>query len=71
MKWLNYFDPDDVLGYPLKPLSLEYRKAVSQDIEINVGSVFSSWNPASHSDYSTDDDFTIPVAQYLSRLLPH
>lgn len=40
VKWLNYFDPDDVLGYPLKPLSAEYRKAVFQDIEINIGSVF-------------------------------
>ena len=44
-------------------------RAVSQDIEINVGSVFSSWNPASHSDYWTDDDLTIPIAQFLSRLL--
>lgn len=64
-KWLNFFDADDVLGYPLKPLSSSYGKAVSKDIEINVGGLFTSWNPISHTDYWTDDDFTKPVAQLI------
>jgi pimeloyl-ACP methyl ester carboxylesterase len=68
-KWLNFFDPDDVLGYPLKPLSPEYRRTVSRDIAINVGGIASSWNPLSHSKYWTDNDFTKPVARFLDRLI--
>ncbi|NIQ25048.1 MAG: hypothetical protein GTN88_00295, partial [Gammaproteobacteria bacterium] len=67
--WLNFFDPDDVLGYPLKPLSPEYRRAVSRDITINVGGIAASWNPLSHSKYWTDNDFTKPVAKFIDKLL--
>lgn len=67
--WLNFFDPDDVLGYPLKPLSPEYRRAVSRDIAINVGGIAASWNPLSHSKYWTDNDLTRPVAKFLDRLI--
>ncbi|MGH7775406.1 MAG: hypothetical protein ACREQA_24535 [Candidatus Binatia bacterium] len=64
-KWLNFFDADDVLGYPLKPLSPSYEKAVSEDFEINVGGLFTSWNPISHTEYWTDNDFTEPVAELI------
>ncbi len=64
-KWLNFFDADDVLGYPLKPLSESYEKTVSADVEINAGRLFTSWNPISHVEYWTDDDFTKPVAQVI------
>ncbi len=68
-KWLNFFDPDDVLGYPLKPLSPEYRRTVNRDIAINVEGIASNWNPLSHSKYWTDNDFTKPVARLLDRLI--
>jgi hypothetical protein len=68
-KWLNYFDPDDVLGYPLKPLNKEYSKVVNQDIEINAGGILTSWNPMSHSGYWTDDDFTKPVTRLINSFL--
>jgi len=64
-KWLNFFDPDDVLGYPLKPLSPSYGETVSADIEVNVGGLFTSWNPISHTEYWTDDNFTKPVAALI------
>jgi hypothetical protein len=64
-QWLNFFDPDDVLGYPLKPLSPSYGETVSADIEVNVGGLFTSWNPISHTEYWTDDDFTKPVAALI------
>ncbi len=68
-QWLNFYDPDDVLGYPLQPLSESYAKTVSEDKPINAGGMFSSWNPLSHSEYWTDNDFTKPVATMLSNLL--
>jgi len=68
-KWLNFFDPDDVLGYPLKPINQAYSKVVAQDIPINVGGIFTSWNPMSHQKYWTDNDFTKPVAKFIQSFL--
>jgi len=61
-KWLNFYDPDDVLGYPLKPI---YGEVVIEDIAINAGSWLSSWNPISHIEYWTDPDFTNRVAKLI------
>jgi hypothetical protein len=36
-RWYNYYDKDDVLGWPLRPLSASYRKLVTKDIIINTG----------------------------------
>ena len=54
-KWLNFFDADDVLGWPLRPLSSAYAQMVT-DVEVNASSGFVSdllyaWNPLSHSQY--------------------
>ena len=68
-KWLNFYDPDDVLAYPLKAINPAYRKVVSRDLPINVGGLFSSWNPLSHTRYWTDNDFTGPVSRFIAGLL--
>ncbi len=64
-KWINFFDEDDILAYPLKTLNSEYEQVVSEDIAISVGGLFAGWNPLAHSVYWTDDDFTKPVAELL------
>jgi hypothetical protein len=68
-KWLNFYDPDDVLGYPLKAINKAYSDVVNQDIPINVGGILSSWNPMSHTKYWTDNDFTKPVSRFISMFL--
>ena len=68
-RWLNFYDPDDILGYPLKPISEEYAEVVTEDNAINVGGIVSSWNPLSHNSYWTDNDFTKPVADFISSFL--
>ena len=68
-RWLNFFDADDVLGYPLRSLSASYHDAVSADLQINVGSALRSWNPLSHEEYWTDNDFTGLVASLIRELL--
>ena len=68
-QWVNYYDPDDVLAYPLKPLSAAYDRTVSADVAINVGSPLASWNPMSHLQYWTDNDFTKPVAELIHQVL--
>lgn len=42
-RWLNFFDADDVLGFPLKPLSPSYAETVNEDLLINAGGLFTSW----------------------------
>ncbi len=80
-KWLNYYDRDDVLGWPLKPLYANKKNfakltpqqqatvARIEDDEINVGGLVTSWNFGAHTEYWTDDDMTKPVTKYLKQLL--
>ena len=78
-RWLNFMDRDDVLGWPLRPLyemssarlSAAERRTVDkiEDYEINVGGLVTAWNPAAHSAYWEDNDFTRPVANCLQTLL--
>ena len=71
--WLNYYDKDDVLGFPLGPIGPRYEAMVSRgelrDIQINAGGLFTSWNPLSHERYWTDRQFTRPVAEMVRELV--
>ncbi len=66
--WDNYFDRDDVLGWPLTPLSESYQKLVT-DHEINAGGIFSSWTPWSHGKYWTDKDVIRPLVNEIRKYL--
>jgi len=68
-RWQNYYDPDDVLGWPLHPINAAYRAAVAIDQPINVGGPLNSWTPMSHSAYWTDGDFLDPLEQGIRTLL--
>ncbi len=68
VKWLNFYDKDDVVAYPMKNISDAYKQVVTDDFEINVGSAATSWNPACHTGYWEDKDFYRPVADYLGQL---
>ena len=63
--WENYYDPDDIIGYPLKSLNPAYAAAVKRDVPVNAGGLFTSWNPGSHIAYWADDDVTVPVTKKL------
>lgn len=71
--WLNMFDPDDVLGWPLRPLSPGYHDLV-EDRSINAGQgaidwILKSWNPMSHTAYWSDDDVLDPLVEMLEHYL--
>lgn len=76
-RWLNYYDKDDVLGWPLKPLRDLVDEAgraafddMIDDIPINVGvPLLQSSNPSSHVGYWNDKDFADPVAKHIKGLL--
>ena len=71
--WHNYYDKDDVLGWPLADLSAEYANAVT-DIDVNIaggiwGWLTASWNPLSHNLYWQDKQLLTRLSsQILSRL---
>ena len=67
-KWDNYYDPDDVLGWPLRQLSNSFN--IVKDHDINAGGLFTSWNPLSHLKYWSDKDVINPLADILKNLLP-
>jgi len=71
-KWINFYDPDDVLGWPLQPLSPGYR-ALVEDRAINAGGgvgnlLARSWNPLSHASYWEDGAVLDAIAAMLRRL---
>ena len=66
--WFNFYDPDDVIGYPLKTLNPAYKAAVKEDRPLNSGGILTSWNPVSHISYWTDNDVTKPIAARLTAL---
>lgn len=67
--WLNLYDPDDALGWPLQPLEGGYETLV-EDRVVNAGQgildfMTKSWNPLSHTAYWTDDEVIKPLATLL------
>jgi hypothetical protein len=68
-EWINVYDPDDALGWPLQPLSPGYA-ALVDDRPVNAGQgmvnwILKSWNPWSHSAYWDDVQVLEPLAQLL------
>jgi len=64
-RWLNFYDPDDVLGWPLKPVSSAYARVVDADIRLQVGGAVGGWTPAAHLLYWRDRRFARHVADFL------
>jgi hypothetical protein len=68
-EWVNYYDRDDVFGYPLKPINDAYAQVVTEDREVNVGRFYESWNPLSHLAYWRDNDVIRPLAAAVGRVV--
>lgn len=65
-EWINFYDKDDVIGYPLKTVNAAYGEAVTEDRAVGVGSFLTGWTPASHVGYWTDGKVTGPIAASLA-----
>ena len=64
-EWYNFFDPDDVLGYPMRYMSSSYDVSWLKDHPVNVGNFFTGWNPLSHNGYWEDRDVLKPLAKLV------
>ncbi|MGE5179803.1 MAG: hypothetical protein ACM3PF_12005 [Bacteroidota bacterium] len=65
-RWVNLYDPDDVIGYPLKPVNARYAEAVAEDRAVDVGSWLTRWNPLSHTGYWGDAGVASLIATDLA-----
>lgn len=67
--WVNLYDPQDILGFPLKPINAEYGRAVFLDKEINAGQGWKIWQwwkqatPLSHALYWEDDTVAATIGR--------
>lgn len=66
-RWENYFDADDVLGWPLQGLSPSYESLVT-DHSMNAGFLL-GWSPLSHTRYWKDKEFLRPLARDMRSLM--
>lgn len=65
-EWVNFFDDDDVIAWPLRPLSETYRRMV-RDERVELKGPLFSWTPMAHPFYWADDAVMKPIAQALAR----
>ena len=68
-RWLNVYDPYDILGYPLSDLWDEPHGTTIDDIALKVGMPGISMTPLSHSCYWTDSGFQALVVRELRLVL--
>lgn len=68
-RWLNVYDPYDILGYPLNDLWDEAHGTAIDDVALEVGMPGISMTPLSHTRYWTDPAFQSLVAGELRRVL--
>lgn len=67
-EWVNFYDKDDVIAYPLKSLSESYNKAVSEDIEVSNPGLM-AWSPlGSHGGYFRSAAIQERICHSLARM---
>ena len=67
-EWINFYDADDVLAFPLKGLSADYDEAVDEDRSVSVGAMLLGMSPVSHVAYWNDKSVLRPIANSLAWL---
>ena len=74
-EWHNFYDSEDVLGWPLAKLYTQRPDFLLADHQINVGGSLMdklkrSWNPLSHNQYLVSSAVLDPLVALLRSLLP-
>ncbi len=68
-KFINIFDRHDPLGFPLKPINSKFDSVITDDIEMNAGNIFTSWNIGSHLAYWKSRRIRKLIGNYLVELV--
>lgn len=67
-EWINLFDVDDIIAWPLRCVSAPFAANVTEDREVHAGGLFTSWNPAVHETYARCDAVIDTVVQGIVKL---
>lgn len=67
--WENYYDKNDSMGYPIKPLNDKYGNCEVKDIQINIGGLLSFWNLLSHFGYWKSRKLVKRIATYIDQVM--
>ena len=67
--WENYYDKNDSMGYPIKPLNDNYASANVTDIQINTGGLLTFWNFLSHFGYWKSKKLVKRIASYIEDVI--
>ncbi|OXL83975.1 hypothetical protein BCV73_13400 [Paenibacillus sp. SSG-1] len=67
-EWVNFYDKDDVIAYPLKRLSAEYDAAVTEDVEVRNPGFLASTPLNSHGGYYRSKTVIERIAKSLADL---
>ena len=67
--WENYYDKNDAMGYPIKPLNSSFENnSKLKDKQINTGGVLTFWNTFSHFGYWRSRRLVRRIASYIDML---
>ncbi len=64
--WINFYDRDDIVGYPIRGLSAKYQQAVTEDRAVTVGPRFVRNTPVVHPWYWNDSAVMGPIGAALA-----
>ena len=67
-QWVNFYDPNDIVAYPLRTLNKHYSHAVDSDRAVRVGLPGLAGTPVSHVAYFNSRKIMRPIAQRLALL---
>jgi len=65
-EWVNFYDRDDIVAYPLRGLSPKYSAAISEDRAVGVGPPMMRKTPLAHLWYWNDSSVIDPIAASLA-----
>lgn len=65
-EWINFYDRDDIVAYPLRGLSPKYAAAVREDRAVSVGPPLVRKSPLAHPWYWNDSSVMGPIAATLA-----
>ena len=64
-RWLNLYDPDDALGWPIADVWDEPPAQPIEDVAIEVGGFVEGWTPLAHARYDESAAFVARVAEVV------
>lgn len=67
-EWVNFYDKDDVIAYPLKNLSEQYAEVVKDDIEVRNPGLLSGTPLGSHGGYYYSEEVMERIVQSLAEM---